>query len=261
MGYRPEQKQNGEAAGKRAHYVHALCCCCRIISNKTIKILPISTKAVRRRWGICTLNKCLQIRRNPRGFHILFLFWTITHFARRIALGESRNNDDLTKLQLIGIMSARHCGRTGLYVSDSFWFSAVEGEVYAMSSFFTAIVFWAILKWEHVADEPDADKWIVFIFFLMGLSIGVHLLNLLTIPAIVMVYYFRKTPAFQLCSSEKIFCALYYSRGHSCFYCGIDQCKCCAGSARGVPMDATVAGLMILGNCGRDRAFIFGGSL
>src|SRR5690606_22353730 len=75
---------------------------------------------------------------------------------------------------------------------DTFWFSAVESEVYAMSSFFTAVVFWAILKWEHNADKPHADRWLILIFYLMGLSTGVHLLNLLTIPAIVMVYYFTR---------------------------------------------------------------------
>ena len=79
-----------------------------------------------------------------------------------------------------------------IHFSDSFWFSAVEGEVYASSSFFTALVFWAILKWEDVADEKYADRWIILIAFLMGLSIGVHLLNLLAIPAMVLVYYFRK---------------------------------------------------------------------
>ncbi len=78
--------------------------------------------------------------------------------------------------------------------SDTFWFSAVEGEVYASSSLFTALVFWAILKWENVADEPHANRWLIFIAYMMGLSIGVHLLNLLAIPAIVLVYYFRKHP-------------------------------------------------------------------
>src|SRR5580692_12632787 len=87
------------------------------------------------------------------------------------------------------------CGVVGALAyafTDSFWYSAVEGEVYASSAFFTALVFWAILKWEREADKPGADRWIIFIFYMMGLSIGVHLLNLLTIPAIVMVYYFRR---------------------------------------------------------------------
>jgi len=123
------------------------------------------------------------------GFTILFLFWTITHFARRIVqtAGKALSNE-----QIFTIMAAGVVGSLAYTFSDSFWFSAVEGEVYAMSSFFTAIVFWMMLKWEHQADEPGADKWIVLIFFTMGLSIGVHLLNLLTIPAIVMIYYFRK---------------------------------------------------------------------
>ena len=89
-------------------------------------------------------------------------------------------------------MAAGVVGALAFTFSDSFWFSAVEGEVYASSSFFTAVVFWAILKWEDVADEKYADRWIILIAFLMGLSIGVHLLNLLTLPAIVLVYYFRK---------------------------------------------------------------------
>jgi hypothetical protein len=93
---------------------------------------------------------------------------------------------------MIAIMAAGIVGAVAFTFSDSFWFSAVEGEVYASSSFFTAVVFWAILKWEDVADEPHADRWIILIAFLMGLSIGVHLLNLLAIPAIVLVYYFRK---------------------------------------------------------------------
>ena len=128
------------------------------------------------------------------GFTILFLFWTITHFARRIV--QPIKGITLTRTQIISVMGAGIVGALAYTFTDSFWYSAVEGEVYAMSSFFTAIVFWAILKWEHNADEPDADKWIVFIFFMMGLSIGVHLLNLLTIPAIVMVYYFRKRNSF-----------------------------------------------------------------
>ena len=89
-------------------------------------------------------------------------------------------------------MAAGIVGALAFTFSDSFWFSAVEGEVYASSSLFTAVVFWAILKWEDVADEKHADRWIILIAYLMGLSIGVHLLNLLAIPAIVLVYYFKK---------------------------------------------------------------------
>lgn len=123
------------------------------------------------------------------GFTILFLFWTITHFARRLMV---KAGEEISREKMIAIMGAGIVGSLAYTFSDSFWFSAVEGEVYGMSSFFTAIVFWAILKWEHEADEPYADRWIVLIAYLLGLSIGVHLLNLLTIPAIVMVYYFRR---------------------------------------------------------------------
>lgn len=132
------------------------------------------------------------------GFTILFLFWTITHFARKIM---HKGQQELTRHQLIGVMSAGVIGALAYTFSDSFWYSAVEGEVYALSSFFTAVVFWAILKWEHEVDLENktdghhfsrADRWLVFIFFMMGLSIGVHLLNLLTIPAIIMVYYFKR---------------------------------------------------------------------
>ncbi|GEP93502.1 Protein of unknown function [Chitinophaga terrae (ex Kim and Jung 2007)] len=126
------------------------------------------------------------------GFTILFLFWTITHFARRIMV---KPGEEISREKLTVIMGAGIVGALAYTFSDSFWFSAVEGEVYGMSSFFTAIVFWAILKWEHEADEPYADRWIVLIGYLLGLSIGVHLLNLLTIPAMVMVYYFRKYKA------------------------------------------------------------------
>ncbi len=127
------------------------------------------------------------------GFTILFLFWTITHFARKIVI--TNNSIDPTKDQLFSIMAAGIVGALAYTFSDSFWFSAVEGEVYGMSSLFTALVFWAMLKWEHNADSPGADRWIIFIFFLMGLSIGVHLLGLLTIPAIVMIYYFKRYKA------------------------------------------------------------------
>jgi hypothetical protein len=123
------------------------------------------------------------------GFTILFLFWTITHFARKIFHKET---NELNSQQIFTVMAAGVVGALAYTFSDSFWYSAVEGEVYALSSLFTALVFWMMLKWEHSANEPGADKWIVLIFFMMGLSIGVHLLNLLTIPAIVMIYYFKR---------------------------------------------------------------------
>ena len=126
------------------------------------------------------------------GFTIMFLFWTITHFAKRIV---QKGTEALSNAQIIAIMGAGIVGALAYTFSDSIWYSAVEGEVYALSSFFTALVFWAILKWEHKANQPGADKWIIFIFYLMGISIGVHLLNILTIPAIVMVYYFRNYKA------------------------------------------------------------------
>jgi hypothetical protein len=123
------------------------------------------------------------------AFTILFLFWTITHLARRILV---KNENDFSVSKITAVIAAGTVGALAYAFSDSFWFSAVEGEVYASSSFFTALVFWAILKWENVADEEYADRWIILIAFLMGLSIGVHLLNLLTLPSIVLVYYFRK---------------------------------------------------------------------
>ncbi|HVU93641.1 MAG TPA: DUF2723 domain-containing protein [Puia sp.] len=125
------------------------------------------------------------------GLSILFLFWTITHFARKLVQGGITTVEPDSK-QTFNIMAAGVVGALAYTFCDSFWYSAVEGEVYASSAFFTALVFWAILKWEHNADKEGSDKWIVFIFFMMGLSIGVHLLNLLTIPAIVMVYYFKR---------------------------------------------------------------------
>ncbi|MBN9380167.1 MAG: DUF2723 domain-containing protein [Chitinophagaceae bacterium] len=125
------------------------------------------------------------------GLSILFLFWTITHFARKLVQKQNTSTEP-DKQQLFTIMSAGVVGALAYTFCDSYWYSAVEGEVYASSAFFTALVFWAILKWEHHADKPGADKWIIFIFYMMGLSIGVHLLNLLTITAIVMVYYFKR---------------------------------------------------------------------
>jgi hypothetical protein len=123
------------------------------------------------------------------AFTILFLFWTITHLAKKLLI---RNENQFTTARIIAIMSAGAVGAIAYTFSDSFWFSAVEGEVYASSSFFTAVVFWAILKWEDAAGEKYADRWLILIAFLMGLSIGVHLLNLLTLPAIVLVFYFKK---------------------------------------------------------------------
>jgi len=119
---------------------------------------------------------------------ILFLFWSITHLAKKMLKFEGQPSLG----QTIAILGSGVVGALAYCYSDTFWFSAVEAEVYATSSLFTAIVFWAILKWENEADEPYANRWIIFISYMVGLSIGVHLLNLLAIPAIVFVYYFRK---------------------------------------------------------------------
>ena len=124
------------------------------------------------------------------AFTILFLFWSITHLAKKMF----PNNEKLTTGQLIAVIGSGLVGALTYAFSDTFWFSAVEGEVYALSSLFTAVVFWAVLKWENVANEKYANRWLILIAYLMGLSIGVHLLNLLAIPAIVFVYYFKKYP-------------------------------------------------------------------
>ena len=136
------------------------------------------------------------------GFTILFLFWTITHFAKKLV---AKNNIVPSTQQTISIIAAGVVGALAYTFSDSFWYSAVEGEVYSLSSFFTALLFWGILKWEQsaTAEEEEgikghftkADRWIILVFYLMGLSVGVHLLNILVIPAIVMVYYFKRYKA------------------------------------------------------------------
>ena len=118
---------------------------------------------------------------------ILFLFWTITYLAKKFV-----KDEEMTTGNIIAILGSSLLGSLAFTFSDTFWFSAVEGEVYAMSSFMTALVFWAILKWESIADEPHSNRWIIFIWFIVGVSIGVHLLNLLAIPAIIFVYYFKK---------------------------------------------------------------------
>ena len=122
---------------------------------------------------------------------ILFLFWTITHLTRRLLIDKW---DELSLAKLIAIEASGLVGALIYTFSDTFWFSAVEGEVYAYSSAFTAIVFWLILKWEDHADEPHSDRWLVLIMYMTGLSIGVHLLNLLCLPAIVLVWYYKRFP-------------------------------------------------------------------
>lgn len=180
------------------------------------------------------------------GFTILFLFWTITHFARKIVLGDD-SDKVLNWQQVWAIMGAGIVGALAYTFTDSFWYSAVEGEVYAMSSFFTAVVFWGILKWENQADQPGADKWIVFIFFMIGLSIGVHLLCLLCIPAIVMMYYFRKHTHFNYPVIRKYFIWAVVIGGALASIIALLGAQSIAKPDQGLPMDPTVAGLMILG--------------
>ncbi len=124
------------------------------------------------------------------SFTVLFLFWTITHFARKMAIKEE--DDESNSGKILASMAAGTVGALAFTFSDSFWFSAVEGEVYAMSSLFTAAVFWAILRWESLSDGKSEMRWVIAIAYLMGLSIGVHLLNLLAIPAICFVVYFKR---------------------------------------------------------------------
>ena len=122
---------------------------------------------------------------------ILFLFWSITHLTRKLL---TESGEDIPLRKVIAIEASGLVGALIYTFSDTFWFSAVEGEVYAYSSAFTAVVFWLILKWEDHADEPHSDRWLVLIAYMTGLSIGVHLLNLLCIPAIVLVYYYKRFP-------------------------------------------------------------------
>jgi hypothetical protein len=123
------------------------------------------------------------------GATIMFLFWTITALAKKLLLG--KRSDEVSQTNLILIMGAGLVGALAFTYTDTFWFSAVETIVFALSSLCTAIVFWAILKWDAHADEKGADKWLVFIAYVMGLSIGIHLLNLLTIPALAIVYFWQ----------------------------------------------------------------------
>jgi phage shock protein PspC (stress-responsive transcriptional regulator) len=123
------------------------------------------------------------------AFTIMFLFWSVTHLARRIVIPDGVAE---SPGRIIAVLGAGLTGALAYTFSDTFWFSAVEGEVYATSSLFTAITFWAILKWENEAEKPYADRWLIFIAYMVGLSIGVHLLNLLAIPAVICVYYFKR---------------------------------------------------------------------
>jgi hypothetical protein len=151
-----------------------------ILMAKIISLLAPNTAKV-----AMTINAMSALM---SAFTIMFLFWTITHLAKKIVF----TSDNITTGQIITVLGAGLVGALAFTFSDSFWFSAVEAEVYGTSSLFTAIVFWAILKWEESADQTYSNRWIILIAYLMGLSIGVHLLNLLTIPAIVLVIYFRR---------------------------------------------------------------------
>ena len=122
---------------------------------------------------------------------ILFMFWSITHLVRKLVVG---NKNEINSAQMVTILASGLVGALAYTWSDTYWFSAVEGEVYSFSSLFTAVVFWLILKWEDNADSPHSDRWLILIAYLVGLSIGVHLLNLLCIPAIVLVIYYKKFP-------------------------------------------------------------------
>ena len=124
------------------------------------------------------------------AFTILFLFWSITYLTKKLIL--KKDGYEMNQPQMITILGSGMVGALAYTFSDSFWFSAVEAEVYALSSFFTAVVFWAMLRWDAQADQKHSLKWLILIAYLIGLSIGVHLLNLLTVPAIAMIYYFRK---------------------------------------------------------------------
>lgn len=142
---------------------------------------------------------------------ILFLFWTITHLTRKLVL--KTDQSFLTLNQIVVVIGSGLVGALAYTFSDTFWFSAVEAEVYAFSSMFTALVFWLILKWEDNAHKPHSDKWIVLIAYMMGLSIGVHLLNLLCIPAIVLIYYYKKNDKINWKSTTL---ALLFSFGVDC---------------------------------------------
>jgi hypothetical protein len=124
------------------------------------------------------------------AFTILFLFWSITLFGRKMV--NIDKSDSSTSAKTLLLMGAGLIGALAYTFSDSFWFSAVEAEVYAMSSFFTAFVVWGILKWDVIEDESKANRWLILIAYMMGLSIGVHMLNLVTIPALGLIYYFKK---------------------------------------------------------------------
>ena len=122
---------------------------------------------------------------------ILFLFWTVTHLVKKLVVKDGEE-DGMTLTQYLVVMGSGVCGALVYTWSDTFWFSAVEAEVYAFSSFCTALVVWLMLKWEDQADDPRSDRWIILIAYVFGFSLGVHLLNLLCIPALALIFYYRK---------------------------------------------------------------------
>ena len=125
---------------------------------------------------------------------ILLLFWSITHLVKKLVVKDGKE-DEMTLAQYLVVMGSGICGALAYTWSDTFWYSAVEAEVYAFSSFCTALVFWLILKWENRVNEPGSDRWIVLIAYVLGVSLGVHLLNLLCIPAIALIFYYRQCRA------------------------------------------------------------------
>ena len=180
---------------------------------------------------------------------ILFLFWSITHLARKLIL---RDWEDLTTGKLIAIQTSGLVGALIYTFSDTFWFSAVEGEVYAYSSAFTAIVFWLILKWENCADQPHSDRWLVLIFYMTGLSIGVHLLNLLCIPAIVLVYYYRKVPV----SSSLQACSTALCRASSMLQAGLSCCLSMCLAVRSIRVRSSISSSLLPLSSGQSGSHI-----
>ena len=133
---------------------------------------------------------------------ILLLFWSITHLVKKLVVKDGKE-DEMTLAQYLVVMGSGICGALAYTWSDTFWYSAVEAEVYAFSSFCTALVFWLILKWENRVNEPGSDRWIVLIAYVLGVSLGVHLLNLLCIPAIALIFYYRQCRAHDKASTLK----------------------------------------------------------
>ena len=179
------------------------------------------------------------------GFTILFLFWSITYFAKRL-VKKGGETMPFTGRQTAIIMGAGAVGALAYTFSDSFWYSAVEGEVYAMSSFFTAIVFWGVLKWESIADNRGADRWIVFIFFLIGLSIGVHLLCLLCIPPIVIMFYAKRHASFNYPVLRKYFIRVVLIGGVLATAAALLGARGEANESRNIPFDGTMGGLTFI---------------